>query len=422
MSAAGAAGDIAATWEPIDTLKPWDRNPRDHTPEKIAEVAVSIQRFGFGAPIIARTSDRVVIAGHRRMLAAQSLAWTAVPVRFMELTEEEAWALALADNRLGEEVGWNEDMLAGILKDLGKAAQGIGWNLEQIETMLIRARNRDLLRRTLKAGKRLKEGDAPTTALGESFVLAGGRVLLVCGSSEDSEVWATIDRWLGDRAIDHVLTDPPYGVDYQGGVTPHTKRVIDAIAGDVDLPDLPKVYGEALARQRKGGSWHVFGPSSPTVVNVFGPLRDMDVWRHTWVWDKGVATLGRCDRHYAHELIAYGWKPGAAHRWLGGRRKNTFLRYARPQDNDLHPTQKPLEMCVEILKDVCVTGEIVLDPFAGSGSSGVAALEVDCHAVLIELNPSFCDAIRLRLGDESVLADEKGPPEGDPEGAGEAGD
>ena len=93
--------ESAATWEPVDSLTPWDQNPR-HNDEAVAQIAASIERFGFSSPIIARASDRVVIAGHTRLKAAQKLGIDKVPVRFMDLDPAQARALALADNRLGE--------------------------------------------------------------------------------------------------------------------------------------------------------------------------------------------------------------------------------------------------------------------------------------------------------------------------------
>lgn len=130
--------DAAATWEAIDSLTPWDRNPRrnDHA---VHMVARSIERFGFGSPIIARAADRVVIGGHTRLKAAQSLGMDKVPVRFLDLDPAEAAALALADNRLGELAEWDEDALSEIINevnDAGIEVEDLGWTDSELDVLL----------------------------------------------------------------------------------------------------------------------------------------------------------------------------------------------------------------------------------------------------------------------------------------------
>ena len=128
----------AATWEEITSLTPWSQNPRFNE-NAVSKVAASIERFGFASPIVARSSDRVIIAGHTRLLAAQQLGMDKVPVRFMDLEPDQAAALALADNKLGEVADWNEDLLADVLNDLNSKdlqLDDLGWNNEELETLL----------------------------------------------------------------------------------------------------------------------------------------------------------------------------------------------------------------------------------------------------------------------------------------------
>ena len=128
----------AATWEAISSLTPWDKNPR-YNGAVVAKVAASIERFGFGAPIIARTSDRVIIAGHTRLLAATKLGMDKIPVRFMDLDPAQSAALALADNKLGELADWNEDQLANILQDLHDDEfdlDGLGWTSDELDALI----------------------------------------------------------------------------------------------------------------------------------------------------------------------------------------------------------------------------------------------------------------------------------------------
>jgi ParB-like chromosome segregation protein Spo0J len=131
--------EIAATWEPTSTLRPWDKNPRKNDGEPVARVAKSIQRFGFSSPIVARLADRRIIAGHTRWKAAKKLGMETVPVRFLDIDEDQAAALALADNKLSEITPWDDDALADVLREIEAAGvdmDGLGWSTEEIDALL----------------------------------------------------------------------------------------------------------------------------------------------------------------------------------------------------------------------------------------------------------------------------------------------
>lgn len=134
-----AAGEAAAIWVPIDDLVGWKDNPRNITPDHVAEVAKSIRRFGFGPPIVARTANKEIIAGHTRLLAAQKLKLPTVPVRFMDLDPAEAHILALADNKLGENGEWNDELLhatVGMLVSAGEdLLDGTGFGQSEIDSL-----------------------------------------------------------------------------------------------------------------------------------------------------------------------------------------------------------------------------------------------------------------------------------------------
>ena len=132
------ANEAAAVYVDPGTLTPWDQNPRNNE-QAIGEVAKSIERFGFASPIIARTRDGRIIAGHTRLQAALRLGLDTVPVRFLDLDDQAASALALADNKLGEVATWEHSVLADILIDLetqGADLSGLGWDEEELESIL----------------------------------------------------------------------------------------------------------------------------------------------------------------------------------------------------------------------------------------------------------------------------------------------
>lgn len=129
--------EAAAVWVDIKDLKPWDRNPRKND-KAIAKVAASMKRFGWGAPILARTADREIIAGHTRILAAESLGMTRVPVRFLDLDPAEAHLLALADNKLNEIAEWDTAAVAAILSEYGLDDAALaGWDSAELDKMAV---------------------------------------------------------------------------------------------------------------------------------------------------------------------------------------------------------------------------------------------------------------------------------------------
>ena len=131
--------EVAATWESTGSLVPWAKNPRKNDGEPVDRVAASIQRFGFGAPILARSADRRIIAGHTRWKAAQQIGMDRVPVRFLDVDDEQADALALADNRLTEITPWDDEALADVLRGLDEASvdlDGLGWTEEELDAVM----------------------------------------------------------------------------------------------------------------------------------------------------------------------------------------------------------------------------------------------------------------------------------------------
>jgi ParB-like chromosome segregation protein Spo0J len=169
------APDIVGEWVPVGDLVPWDQNPRDND-QSVDEVAGSIRRFGFAAPIIARRADSMVIAGHTRLKAAQRLGINKVPVRWMDLDPAEARMLALADNKLNERADWDDDLLSGVLAQLqedGADLEGLGWEQSELDALLSGATPEDIAWKQFD--ETIGEGEGESKSIdcphcGESFV------------------------------------------------------------------------------------------------------------------------------------------------------------------------------------------------------------------------------------------------------------
>jgi DNA modification methylase len=196
----------AAIWERIDALKPWKDNPRKNK-GAINHVAESIRRFGFASPIIARSDDKVIIAGHTRFEAAKKLGLDSVPVRYLDLDPADSRLLALADNKIGEIAEWDEEKLEKVMQELldeGLSLDGIGWSDDELNKIVDELKQEEIEEDEVPEAD--EEGE-PDSKLGEVYELGEHR--LMCGDSTLPETWEKLMQ--GENA-DLVLCDPPYGM------------------------------------------------------------------------------------------------------------------------------------------------------------------------------------------------------------------
>jgi DNA modification methylase len=375
----------AAEWVDPKTLKPWAKNPRKDNADAIAKVAESIRSFGFGAPILARRSTGEIIAGHTRWKAAQQLALTSVPVRFLDISEREAHLLALADNRLGELAEWDSAELNAILAsyDVGDIALA-GWDEKDM---------RELERAALGADQ-APDDDAPeppanpVTKLGDLWVL--GKHRLVCGDSTDAKQVALARAKLAPSIM---VTDPPYGVDYD----PEWRKR----AGLNNSDRMGKVSNDNEASWT--AAWKLFAGD---VAYVYcGSLqsdvvaRDLEASgferRSLIIWKKPSLVIGRGHYHWQHETCWYAVREGKSSKWCGDRTQSTVWDITRKDGSDetIHATQKPVECMARPIRNHGVAGDVVYDPFCGSGTTLVAAEHLERACVALELSPAYCDVI-----------------------------
>lgn len=377
---------IAAEYVDINTLTPWDKNPRknDHA---VPEVMESIQRFGFSSPIIARKSDNVIIAGHTRWKAAKKIGLTEVPVRFMDLDIVDSQLLAIADNKLNERASWDDSLLEEVLNELsGEDLTGLGFDDAELDN-LIQSTTDD----TKEESEELPELEEEIhSQVGEVYELGPHR--LMCGDSTKNENW---DILLDGEEIDMIFTDPPYGVSYVG--QNDMKIQNDDLSGENLYQFLDQVFRNMKEHLKPGGSIYVASPSMVHIKILFmRALLNHDLVRHNLLWIKNRFVLGRADYHYQYEDIFYGWKEGASHYFINDRTKTTNLEFDRPQSNNIHPTMKPVLLIEELILNSSRRREIIADAFGGSGSTLIAADKNERYARLIELDPKYCDAIRRR--------------------------
>ena len=379
----------------VADLVPYEHNARTHSPAQVALLVASLREFGFTNPVLIDDHDRV-IAGHGRLAAAKAAGLAEVPcVVLAHLTEAQRRAYILADNQLAERAGWDRGLLAfelGALRDDAFDLALTGFDTSELERLI----GAEGLPGLADEDDAPACPEAPVSRPGDVWLCGPHRVM--CGDALDAGHMA---RLMMDGTAALVLTDPPYNVDYAGKGRPRLKIVNDAMPGGAFYGFLLGTFAMMLAHTAQGAPAYVFhGDTEGT--NFRRAFVDAG-WRlaQCGVWVKPAFVMGHHDYHWQHEAVLYGWKPGAAHRWYGDRRQSTVWAFERPSRSDLHPTMKPVALLAYLVMNSSQAGEVVLDPFGGSGSTLIACAQTGRAARLMEIDPRYCDVIVKRWQDWS---------------------
>jgi len=385
---------------PLAQLRPWPENPRRIAPERLADLQRSLlddPGMLWARPLIA-LSDGTVVCGNQRLLAAIELGWASIPVVHVDLDRERAQLWALRDNNSW--AVWDEPLLAELLAKLAGA---------DVELALTGFESREIDRLLHGFASAPDPDEAPPLPTGPPDSRAGeiyslGKHLLVCGDARDREL---LEGALGGARPELLLSDPPYGVQYCG----RTKRAL-RIAHD-DPEGLPGLLHDAFAVATS-----VLAPSARFYLSVpagrVGLVLRLAIEAAGWhlhqslVWVKDSFVVGFSDYQFAHEDILYGYLPGPGRpgrgghrgsRWHGGNNESSVLFFDRPKRSELHPTAKPVALLERLIGNSSRHGDVVLDLFAGSGSTLLACERTGRRCVAVELDPAYCDVIRRRFED-----------------------
>lgn len=411
-------------------LVPHERNARTHSKKQVQMIAKSIQRFGFMNPVLA-TGDNRIIAGHGRVEAAKSLGLAEVPVlRIEDLSPDEIRAYVIADNQLAQKAGWDREVLAIELQHLGSIdfdLEVIGFETAEIDLILDAEAG--------KADDPGREDDVPEPDAGPAVSREGDlwlfgpagtpRHMLLVGDARFGE---TYTRLMDGVSAAMMITDPPYNVPIVGHVSGLGRKVHREFAhasGEMSEEE----FIAFLAAFMEGAGMHL---AEGALSYVF-----MD-WRHLnelqgacrklglslvnlCVWVKTNAGMGSLYRS-KHELCSIFKRGDTPHRnnvELGkhGRSRSNVWTYAgvntfragRGEDLADHPTVKPAQMIADAIRDVTKRGDVVLDPFAGSGTILIAAEMTGRKARGIEIDPVYADVAIRRFeaftGKPAILAE-----------------
>ncbi len=382
---------------PTAKLVPYARNARTHSEAQVAQIAASIAEFGFTNPILAG-SDGVIVAGHGRLAAAQKLGLEVVPVVVLDhLSPTQRRALVIADNRIAENAGWDDAMLRVELAALADDDFNValtGFDADALAELMAGEEPDADGQTDDDAVPEVPE--TPISRSGDVWLLGGHRLL--CG---DATVAASYERLLAGEQADMVFTDPPYNVNYANSAKDKMRGKDRAILND-NLGDgfydfLLAALTPTVAHCR-GGIYVAMSSSELDVLQAAFRAAG-GKWSTFIIWAKNTFTLGRADYQRQYEPILYGWPEGAQRHWCGDRDQGDVWNIKKPQKNDLHPTMKPVELVERAIRNSSRPGNVVLDPFGGSGTTLIAAEKSGRQARLIELDPKYVDVIVRRWQD-----------------------
>jgi len=374
----------------VEALIPYARNSRTHSDAQVAQIASSIREFGFTNPVLV---DEVngIIAGHGRVLAARKLKMQDVPaIRLSHLTEAQKRAYVIADNKLALNAGWDIELLRLEINDLRGLEFDVsltGFSTEELDALM-----------AAPGTEGLTDPDAipeaperPIAVPGDVWLL--GRHRLVCGDCTDA---LAVEKALNGVKPHLMVTDPPYGVEYDADWRNKALRVDGSPIGGRAVG---KVLNDEKADWRE--AWALFPGDVAYVWSAPGPLQckvhDSLVAadfppRVSIVWAKSQLVIGRGHYHSQHENCWYAVRKGATAHWTGDRKQTTLWQIEKPRKSETgHSTQKPVECMKRPIENNSSPGQAVYEPFSGSGTTIIAAEMTGraCHA--IELNAAYVD-------------------------------
>ena len=396
----------------IDLVKPSDKNPRTHTKDQVQQIADSMCKFGWVNPILV-DENYEIIAGHGRLMAGKLLGYEKVPIaKLCHLSEKEKLGLLVADNRITENAGWDDEKLQEVMQQLHD---------ENFDLSVLGFTNKELEKFRAEFDSEIEaaaiedivpdQTDKVISKQGDIWILGEHRLL--CG---DACIAENYDKLMKGEMANMVFTDPPYNVAYDESfrnknekaenprlikndnlgdefqefltramenILEHTNGSLYICMGGSELHTLYKAFTDA------GGKFDAY---IVWVKNTFALSRSKYQHQHEWM------VFGNTESVYKeqHEAILLGKNPGDTAPWYGGRNQTDVWNFDKPTNNDLHPTMKPVALIERAINNSSRIMDIVLDAFGGSGSTLIAAEKTNRRCRMIELDEKYVDTIVKR--------------------------
>jgi DNA modification methylase len=404
----------------IDEIKPYEKNAKKHPDKQLKQIADSLREFGWQQTIVVDTNG-VIIVGHGRYEAYKKFPeGIAEPrIEVASLTDEQAKAYRLADNKLNESE-WDMGLAIEELRELSEDMQVLtGFDLD----LLLEADEKD---------DEIPTDVPPVANLGDLYKL--GRHRLLCGDATKME---DVERLMGGALADMVFTDPPYNINYKGQGKNTSNTILADNVEEKEFDEFLKRVFASFAKFTKGGGGNYVFHASRTQAQFENALHSNGYEiKNQLIWNKPMAALGWGDYRWKHEPFFYAGKKGQSLQFYGDRTHSTvwdfqkseqqLVNWAKKQkiaeqqgkttvwsmkrdkvNEYVHPTQKPVELISYALTNSTKADDIVLDLFGGSGSTMIACEKMGRTGYLLELDPRYIDVIVKRWEDYTRLKAEK---------------
>jgi DNA modification methylase len=376
---------------PISQLNPAAYNPRkdlqpgDPEYEKLKR---SMQEFGYVEPIVWNKRSGNIVGGHQRYKILLDMGMQEVDCVVVDLDETKEKVLNLALNKIQGD--WDYLKLKDLLLELDTGEFDIeltGFGMDEIEELMTQFHvPEDIVEDEVPEPPK-----EPITKLGDLWLL--GRHKLFCGDATDPE---KVSKLMENQLADMIFTDPPYNVNYEGGTKDRLTIKNDHMKDD-DFRHFLTLAFLNMAQASKAGAPIYVCHADSEGLNFRSAFKEAG-WdlKQCIIWVKHHFVMGRQDYQWQHEPILYGWKPGAAHKFYGGRKQSTVWQIDRPMASREHPTMKPVNLCAKAIENSSKSGDIIIDFFGGSGSTLIAAEQLNRTCYMMELDPVYCDVIAQR--------------------------
>jgi site-specific DNA-methyltransferase (adenine-specific) len=365
----------------ISEVKANPNNPRLIKDDKFKKLVKSIQEFPEMLSLrpIVVNADMIVLGGNMRLKACKEAGLKEVDIiKADELTEEQQKQFIIKDNvGFGE---WDWEDLAN------------NWDSEQLTDWGLDIPDFKHEEEAEEDDYEIPEHLKTDIVLGDIFEI--GQHRLICGDSTQTDTFAKLFE---NQLADLVVTDPPYNVAYEGKTKDALTIANDSMSDDSFYQFLYDFYTALGSYTKAGGAWYVWHADSEG-ANFRSAMKNAGIMvKQCLIWVKNSMVMGRQDYQWRHEPCLYGWKEGAAHGWYSDRKQTTILEFDRPSRNAEHPTMKPIPLIAYQIGNSSKQGDIVADAFGGSGTTMVAAHQLNRKGYLVEFDPKYCQVIVDRM-------------------------
>jgi len=378
----------------ISEIRPYKNNAKIHSQEQIEKLKKSIQENGYTQKI-GVDKKGVIVYGHGRFAAISELYDQSQSIEVDDLsylTPAKIKKLRILDNKIISDEWDSENLDAEIMSILGKNKE----NIESLSRELsLSESDFDRIYSSAFSSPDEKEDELPEeinhiTKPGDLWQIGGHYVF--CGDSTQEEYLSKIPG-----SVDLLITDPPYNVDYVGKTQKELNIENDKMTNDNFLAFLSNAFGVAKKAMHPGCSFYIWHAESEGLNFRLAASTADFIVKQVLVWVKNSMVMGRQDYQWKHEPCLYGWVPGAKHNWYGDRKQTTILEFDRPTKSSDDPTMKPVSLFEYQIKNSTKSGDMVLDIFAGSGTTALACQKSNRSSFSVEKDPKYADVAVRRL-------------------------